>query len=791
MATYVSLLSMAHAQLLMLSRRHNIFTFNRKILYFHLNVLNSKFSTSQQSLEKNQSTNFKKNTQKMLNPAKQTELLGDKNPAVITSKPINTEISNDSSKPIKSFNVKNNKKYSTSEYFKQTWLSHISTTSVAQDDAVKVHGKQNLLSADAFGTLATESSKMDLRDPNERLEEALPEDQDEPRDRRLDIPLTRDGRIGKNAFYYTRKMSILGREGKVKEAISMFEDIMMLRDRVMPNKRTFIVLIGILGRVGYTKKAFELYSKMKHLGLDPEDHIYTSLFNACANSPYPADGLRKAQDLLHYLQDEGIKPNLFTIKAAMKAFALCGDFPMAFTLMDRASTWARLDSDCFNHLLIACAADKQKGFLRALQVWQKLNVYRVKPATNTYNLLIRCARDCGIGDPTTFAKSLGLSLPDVSLIGDACILGDGAVMKSWRDKIPQAQKINRLTAGSSNPQPQTGLNANKKEMVKLTKVDDQHTVAVSTSSNKISENITVTDCRELTLATGPEEIHKSCESSKSDTTCQLYSEVLTTGSTDNALQEGLSRNISVKDLRNPQGRLAVLGGLGNLVTHMNEVGAPPDVKTFTQILACLPDDEVSEFELLTCMTTNGITPDIDLLNDIMMRRNKRHKSDTVMALLPVMSKLKLTPNMRTYAALALACHKESQAHKLIEDMRAANLEPNAEIVGHFIYISRSNYVYKLHMLKTLDKLCLKPVKETIAVIEKSIAWTKMKIIEAEKSKDKTSFYLSEPFQLSFQNFLNFYRVWLLHTEMRKSKDPWEGFETSRTELKSQVEKQSL
>ena len=48
-----------------------------------------------------------------------------------------------------------------------------------------------------------------------RLSDMFPEDVDEVRDRRLNIPLTREGRIGKNAYYYTRKMSILGRQGKV------------------------------------------------------------------------------------------------------------------------------------------------------------------------------------------------------------------------------------------------------------------------------------------------------------------------------------------------------------------------------------------------------------------------------------------------------------------------------------------------------------------------------------------------------------------------------------------------
>ena len=107
---------------------------------------------------------------------------------------------------------------------------------------------------------------------------------------------------------------------------------------------------------------------MRNLGLDPEDQVYTGLFNACANSPWPKQSLKQAENLFSALQDKGIQLNLITVKAAAKAMAFCGNFPRAFTIMDEASTYLTLDAECFNHLLMACAADKQKGFCRALQV---------------------------------------------------------------------------------------------------------------------------------------------------------------------------------------------------------------------------------------------------------------------------------------------------------------------------------------------------------------------------------------------------------------------------------------
>ena len=42
---------------------------------------------------------------------------------------------------------------------------------------------------------------------------------------------------------------------------------------------------------------------MKKRGLQVRRAVYTGLFNACANSPWPEDGLRRAHDLLSILRE--------------------------------------------------------------------------------------------------------------------------------------------------------------------------------------------------------------------------------------------------------------------------------------------------------------------------------------------------------------------------------------------------------------------------------------------------------------------------------------------------------
>ncbi|GFN78346.1 pentatricopeptide repeat-containing protein 1 [Plakobranchus ocellatus] len=733
------------------------------------------------------------------------------------------------------------------KYFKQAFQQCYPATLLEEE-------KNRDFGEDLFGTLSVDMKDRlsDGRNPNERLDEMLPDDVDESRDRRLDIPLSREGRLGKNAYYYTRKMSILGSQGKIKEAIFIFEHWMMVRDRVMPNKRTFNVLIGILGRVGYMDKAFELYGKMRNLGLDPEDQVYTGLFNACANSPWPERALQRAENLFSMLQSNGVQLNLITVKAAVKAMAFCGNFPQAFAIMDEVATHTSLDTECFNHLLMACAADKQAGFSRAIQVWQKMQEFQIQPCTNSYNLLIRTARDCGIGNPDNFAKMLGLSSGKSKLHNHTHLLplrhslfncDKGNMRFSLAFEVATKnlcinaldQKNHSLITNTENlTSSQEGHNlfhdipnfdreinkfltqrdaqrdgadsANMYEWWEDQPLDrqKQHEQQLSQESHadwtseqndylteeqlkaldvqsKLDDNLVQTWPTQLET-TGTlksiDSLPKSNDFANISSFCKTHITGVLQAPRDNTIVD--EETMCVKDIATSTQRLALLGGAHWLVNHMSLTGVIPDVRTFSQLVPSLPDNEKAEDDLLCLMEETGISPDVDLINDIMMKRNLRHKAHTAKELLLVMSRLRLIPNMRTYAALALTCLKEQDAHRLLQDMKAANLEPTSEVMGHFIYISRNNFTYKLHMLKKMERMGLAPEPKTITVIEKSIAMTKKNIIAAEKKKDRSSFYLSTDYQESFRKFLHFYKGWLQRTSLHKNPHPWKAFEMNHT-----------
>ena len=108
---------------------------------------------------------------------------------------------------------------------------------------------------------------------------------------------------------------------------------------------------------------------MKQYGLYTEDPTYTALFNACSNSPWPADGLSHISYLRELMAKEDYSPNIMTYNAMIKAYARCGDVKSAFAAVDEALAAGHSPSPAtYSCLLMACIADKAAGLKLAIEV---------------------------------------------------------------------------------------------------------------------------------------------------------------------------------------------------------------------------------------------------------------------------------------------------------------------------------------------------------------------------------------------------------------------------------------
>lgn len=194
---------------------------------------------------------------------------------------------------------------------------------------------------------------------------------------------------------------------RVKEAIDILEIRMLQEDRVKPENYIYNLLIDGCARVGYSKKAFNLFNQMRQRGLKVTGATYTSLFNACANGPWAQDGLNKASRLREVMLEKGHEPNWQTYNAMIKAFGRCNDLKTAFLIADEMTEKGVLfQVETFNFLLQACASDKEFGFRHALLVWHKMLQKKLKPDIYSFNLILRCCRDTNFGDVESMEQVL-------------------------------------------------------------------------------------------------------------------------------------------------------------------------------------------------------------------------------------------------------------------------------------------------------------------------------------------------------------------------------------------------
>lgn len=366
------------------------------------------------------------------------------------------------------------------------------------------------------------------------------------------IPLRRD-QLPLERYQLMVKSFI--RDKRLKEAIDVVE-VRMKEDRVKPDYYIYDLLIMECGRLGYTKKAFKLYSQMKKRGLKVTGPTYAALFTACAKSIHPKIALDLVKNLHKTIIQNGFAANEIVYNAMISAYGRCGEIETAFQIVDEMKEKKlQLKIDTMNHLLQVCCSDTEYGFRHALLVWHRMFHKKLTPDIHSFNLLLRCTRDCGFGDIHEMKNVIALLLHFSKK--DANLKTTGNEVLLIEDK------------------PTNSINAN------------EHVEIVEKTSSDVD--------------------------SLSKEVCDQMPNLL------NRLPH-LGSVVQLKMANSPEDRLMILGGLNGVIAEFEENKVRPNVKTFSQLLYSIPATQAAEHELIEKMRYMRVRADTDFFNLLMKRR---------------------------------------------------------------------------------------------------------------------------------------------------------------------------
>lgn len=363
------------------------------------------------------------------------------------------------------------------------------------------------------------------------------------------------------------------RNRQLKEAIDILE-VRMKEDRVKPNYYIYELLIIECGRSGYTKKAFQLYNDMKKRGLQVNGPVYAALFNACAKTIHPKTGLQLATNLRKILLQTGYQTNEIIYNAMIKAFGRCGDIATAFQLVDEMkSNNLNLKIDTMNHLLQVSCSDKEYGFRHALYIWHKIYQRKLAPDVFSFNLMIRCTRDCHIGDLHEMKKVI------------ATILESSKALHKL--KMNKKEKEIQLI----EDKPSTPINANvENDLPDTENIEPKSSVTDELHTNEVCDQMP-----------------------------NLLSKLPHLGSI-----------VRLSMVNTSGDRFKLLGGLTAFIDEMEKAKVRPNVKTFSQLLDVIDSTRDAEHELIQKMRYMRVRADTDFFNLLMRRRIVRKDYDGAM-----------------------------------------------------------------------------------------------------------------------------------------------------------------
>merc|ERR1719424_798156 len=176
------------------------------------------------------------------------------------------------------------------------------------------------------------------------------------------------------------------RVGRMEHAAKIMQD--MKNHNVEPNLISYSTMLKGRCQAGDIDLAFSILNQMrKQTGLKPDEILYNSLIDGCAQHGLYNEGMQVFDEMMQ----DGVRPSNFTLSILVKLMNRSRRVDEAFSVVQEMSQTYGLKPNAYvyTNLIQACVSNRRHD--RALTVLETMVKERVQPDQRTYGVLIRAS----------------------------------------------------------------------------------------------------------------------------------------------------------------------------------------------------------------------------------------------------------------------------------------------------------------------------------------------------------------------------------------------------------------